>query len=101
MDYELTPEEQEIEDHADQFVPITAEERQEIDSIIEKARRSRPVNLRMSEFDLQLVKQRAESEGIPYQTLINRVIHKYVTDQLYDRDEVRKVLAELRDLNAM
>lgn len=59
------------------------------------------MNLRMSEFDLELVKKRAKSEGLPYQTLINTVVHKCVTDQLVDREELRKVIAETRDTKTM
>ncbi len=101
MNFNLTPEEQEIEDHAEEFESVTGEERHEIETIIDEARRSRQVNLRMSEFDLELVKKRAQAEGIPYQTLINQIVHKYVTDQMYDREELRKVLAEMRDIQAI
>ena len=78
-DYNLTPEEQEVEEHA---------------------RKNRPVNLRMSEFDLELVKKRAKSEGLPYHTFITMVVHKYVTDQLVDRHELRNVIAKTRDMRA-
>ncbi len=101
MNFKLTPEEQEIEDHAEEFEPVTGDERREIETIIDEARRSRQVNLRMSEFDLELLKKRAQAEGIPYQTLINQIVHKYVTDQMYDREELRKVLAEMRDIQAI
>ncbi len=100
-DYDLTPEEQEVEEHADQLVSVSDDERREIESVIERARKNRPVNLRMSEFDLELVKKRARAEGLPYQTLINSVIHKYVTDQMVDREELRKVIAEARDMKAI
>lgn len=100
MNYNLTPEEREIEERADEFVSVTGEERKEVESIITRARKSRPVNLRMSEYDLELVKRRAETDGLPYQTLINSIVHRYVTDQMVDRDEVRKILAELSDMKA-
>jgi predicted DNA binding CopG/RHH family protein len=99
--YNLTPDEREIEEHADELESVTSEERAEVESIIEHARKNRPVNLRMSEIDLELIKKRAETEGLPYQTLINRIIHKYVTDQMVDREELRKVMAEARHMNAM
>ena len=99
--YDLTPDEQEIERQADEHVSVSGDERRDVESIIEHARRNRPVNLRMSEFDLDLIKKRAQAEGLPYQTLINRVIHKYVTDQMVDRNELRKVIAEARDMKAM
>jgi len=100
MNYNLTPEEREIEERADEFVSVTGEERKEVESIITRARKSRPVNLRMSEYDLELVKRRAGRDGLPYQTLINSIVHRYVTDQMVDRDELRKILAELSDMKA-
>lgn len=46
------------------------------------ARKNKTITLRVSEYDLQAIKQRAAREGMPYQTLIHSVMHKYVTDQL-------------------
>lgn len=97
MNYQLTPDEQEIENEADQMQPVTGEKRARIEGILERARRGRAISLRIAEADLELVKKRAEDEGIPYQTLINSIVHKYVTYQLYEKDEVRKVLSELKE----
>ena len=58
------------------------------------------ISLRLSEFDLELLKKKAESEGLPYQTLINSVLHKYVTDQLYDKNEMRKALSQMTAISA-
>jgi predicted DNA binding CopG/RHH family protein len=46
------------------------------------------INIRISSRDLQAIKKRALSEGIPYQTLIASVLHKYVDDQLVDREYI-------------
>lgn len=46
------------------------------------ARKDKRVNIRMTERDLQLLQQKAEEEGLPYQTLISSVLHKYVTGRL-------------------
>lgn len=35
------------------------------------------INIRLSERDLQKVRARAAEEGIPYQTLVASVVHKY------------------------
>ena len=43
---------------------------------LKKAKR---VNIRISERDLELLQERALREGIPYQTLMSSVLHKYVT----------------------
>ena len=63
-EYDLTPEEQEIEEHADEFVSVTGEERAEVESIIEHARKIRPVNLRMSELDLALIEKRSAKSSL-------------------------------------
>jgi predicted DNA binding CopG/RHH family protein len=48
--------------------------------------------MRISSFDLDLLKKRAQKEGMPYQTLINAILHKYVTNQLLEKDEAIKTL---------
>ncbi len=40
------------------------------------------INIRLSGPDLKLLKRRAAEEGIPYQTLIASVLHKFVTGRL-------------------
>ncbi len=47
-------------------------------------RKDRRVNIRISSRDLNLLQRRALSEGIPYQTLIASVLHKYVDGRLKD-----------------
>lgn len=101
MKYHLTPEEREIEKNAHQLRSVSAEKRRRVEGIIDRARKNQAISLRLSEFDLEMLKKRAEQEGLPYQTLINMILHKFVTDQLYDKDELRKVLAGLREMKAM
>lgn len=45
-------------------------------------RKDKRVNIRMSERDLTLIQRIAVEEGIPYQTLISSVIHKYVDKKI-------------------
>lgn len=40
------------------------------------------INIRLSGPDLNLLKRRAAEEGMPYQTLIASVLHKFVTGRL-------------------
>ncbi len=40
------------------------------------------INIRLPEADLAGLKSRAEEEGIPYQTLIASVLHKFVNGRL-------------------
>ena len=55
-------------------------------------RKDRRMNIRISERDMVGLKAKAAEEGIPYQTLVTMVLHKYVTNRLYDRDELIKTL---------
>ena len=45
-------------------------------------RKQRRLNIRLSERDLRKLQSKALEEGIPYQTLISSVLHKYVTAKL-------------------
>jgi predicted DNA binding CopG/RHH family protein len=47
--------------------------------------KDRRVNIRLSSSDLQDIQVRAMEEGMPYQTLIASVLHKYVTGRLAER----------------
>lgn len=49
------------------------------------ALKDRRVNIRLSSGDLSDIQVRALEEGIPYQTLIASVLHKYVTGRLTER----------------
>ncbi len=48
-------------------------------------KKNKRVNIRMTEMDLELLQERALIEGLPYQTLMSSVIHKYVTGRLVDK----------------
>ncbi len=43
------------------------------------------VNIRLSAGDLNDIQIKALEEGVPYQTLIASVLHKYVTGRLQER----------------
>lgn len=45
-------------------------------------KKNKRVNIRISEIDLELLQERALMEGLPYQTLMASVLHKYVTGRL-------------------
>jgi predicted DNA binding CopG/RHH family protein len=47
--------------------------------------KDRRVNIRLSTGDLQDIQARALQEGMPYQTLIASILHKYVTGRLEER----------------
>jgi predicted DNA binding CopG/RHH family protein len=48
--------------------------------------KDRRVNIRLSTGDLQDIQVKALQEGMPYQTLIASVLHKYVTGRLAERE---------------
>jgi len=54
------------------------------------------VNIRMSELDVSLLKKRAQDEGLPYQSLMSSIIHKYVTEQLVEKKYVDILAKKLR-----
>ncbi|MGV1043893.1 hypothetical protein [Limnohabitans sp.] len=47
--------------------------------------KDRRVNIRLSSGDLSDIQTKALEEGIPYQTLIASVLHKYVSGRLTER----------------
>ena len=49
--------------------------------------KDRRVNIRLSSGDLSDIQTRALEVGIPYQTLIASVLHKYVTGRLTEKAE--------------
>jgi predicted DNA binding CopG/RHH family protein len=46
--------------------------------------KNRRVNIRLSAADLMDIQARAHEEGVPYQTLIASVLHKYVSGRLHE-----------------
>lgn len=47
--------------------------------------KDRRVNIRLSAADLMDIQARAYEEGVPYQTLIASVLHKYVSGRLQEK----------------
>lgn len=50
-----------------------------LESVRDTRLKTKQISLRVNEADLRRIKILALREGIPYQTLINSVIHKYTT----------------------
>jgi len=42
------------------------------------------MNIKISSNEFEKIKQRAELEGLKYQTFVRSVLHKYITGQLVD-----------------
>ncbi|MDA3922492.1 MAG: hypothetical protein PF501_17705 [Salinisphaera sp.] len=86
----LTAEEQDIlgDYDRDEFESVlTPETRQaHIDAARQTFRKDKRVNIRMSGQDVELLQERALQEGIPYQTLMSSVLHKFVNGRFVERD---------------
>ena len=48
--------------------------------------KSQRMNIRISKRDMDALKLRAMEEGVPYQTLVSSVLHKFVTGRLTDKN---------------
>jgi predicted DNA binding CopG/RHH family protein len=44
------------------------------------------INIRLSSRDLRAIQSRALKEGVPYQTLVSSVLHKFVDGQLVEKN---------------
>lgn len=71
---------------------LTSARRQELQAAAGNTfRKDKRINIRLSNRDLMAVQSRASEEGIPYQTLVSSIIHKYVSGSLRDiADEKKK-----------
>jgi len=87
--FNLDSEEQALSDSVGRGEWVTVENLEEEISLSKKAaanylcKRAR-INIRMSESDLNRIKKIAALEGLPYQTLISSVLHKYSAGHFSD-----------------
>jgi predicted DNA binding CopG/RHH family protein len=85
----LDPEEQEILEsfENDEFISVLGSERKK--ELIEMARntnkKTKRINIRLSERDFERINIKAIEENIPYQTLIGSVIHKYLDGRFIEK----------------
>jgi len=90
MKVKLDKYERSIEREADAYRSAPKKERAMIEGMLDKIRKTRNVNIRISESVLEQLKRRSQEEGIPYQTLISSILHKFVTDRLVDEKSIRR-----------
>jgi predicted DNA binding CopG/RHH family protein len=65
--------------------PLSVEERERFKAIaVNTGRKDQRMNIRMSSVDMQKLKAKALAEGIPYQTLVSSILHKFVNNQLHE-----------------
>lgn len=81
----------------DEQMLLDAVETGEFESVLTDARRNelqaiasltvkkdKRINIRISNRDLTAIQAKASEEGIPYQTLVSSIIHKYISGSLQD-----------------
>ena len=95
-DIKLDNFEKEIENNAEQFVKVSKKTQQRIARIISKANEKNRITLRLNNQTLDLIKRKAQEEGLPYQTFISSILHKYANDKLIDE---KHILKSMRLLN--
>lgn len=82
--WQLDPEEQELLDSFNNGEWVSTNE--DLDKYKQAAKqtfaKSHRINLRVSEKDFRGIQIKARKEGMPYQTLLSSVIHKYLSGQL-------------------
>jgi len=91
MNYELDNNEKIVEKEAENYKKVPEQKKEKIENILGKSSKNRIITLRINDYDLQQIQSIAASEGIPYQTLISSILHKYINNRLVDRNEVLKI----------
>ena len=89
-DIKLDNFEKEIEKNSEQFVKVSKKTQQRIARIISKANEKNRITLRLNNQTLDLIKRKAQEEGLPYQTFISSILHKYANDKLIDEKHILK-----------
>ncbi len=87
-DIKLSKEEKEIlkDFEAGEFKSVLTPRRKKMlqTAAEETFKKDKRINIRISSRDLESLQRRALEEGIPYQTLVSSVLHKYVSGGLHD-----------------
>ena len=78
MKQKLDKYETEIEKNISQFQPVDSSKKELIENIIAKANEKKSISLRLKSNDLELLKRRADSEGLPYQTLLSSIVQIFL-----------------------
>lgn len=92
-DMVLDAEEQWYEDHSDEYVPVSNDIREKlIKAATNTLNKTERMNIRMTKAELENLKAIAAREGLPYQSLVTSILHKYTSGLLVDINEARKLL---------
>ncbi|MEI7616705.1 MAG: antitoxin [Actinomycetota bacterium] len=91
MKNKLDSDEQIIENEAQSYEKVSDQTNKKIEAALAKSSKKKVITLRLNDNDLVQIKKIALSEGIPYQTLISSVMHKYISNRFIDRNEALKI----------
>jgi predicted DNA binding CopG/RHH family protein len=87
-EYKLDTEEQDILDAFDtnEFQSEISPSRRDFikKSALQASKKDKRINIRISSRDLIVLQRRALAEGMPYQTLLSSILHKYASGTLQD-----------------
>ena len=83
--YQLDPEEEEILKAFEEGKLVRVKNNASEKKLLEEAARNtmnktRNINIRLSERDLYKLKVKAAKEGLPYQTLVSSILHKFTNE---------------------
>jgi len=97
--FKLSREEQDLEDRI--FSENWQSENRLKQNVYQEAAREqltkeKKINIRLTANDYNMIKTKANDEGLPYQSLISSLIHKYVKNELVDRRQIKILLNELQ-----
>ncbi len=89
MKTKLTKEEKEILDsfEKDEWLPVTnlTKRKKELMAYARNTlRKDKRLNIRISERDLLELQKKAVNEGLPYQTYVSSIIHKFINGNLVE-----------------
>ena len=97
----LTKEEKEIEQSLDggQWVEAADPLKQEIVQAakygVSSRKREARVNIRLMQGTVELIRHKAEEEGLGYQTLMSSVLHKYAIGRLVEKNMIDDVISKI------
>ncbi len=74
----LTRQEKEIEDALlkGEYVNVSKKELAEIKQALEARKKNAVLNIRINQYDLEHIKQKAAKMGVKYQTFISEILHR-------------------------
>ncbi len=93
----LDEEEQWIEDHLEEFKPapkwVGESLREAARNTMKEIENKKMITMRLENNDISRLKEEAKNQGLPYQSLIGSILHKYLNGTLVDINEAKKVLS--------